>query len=86
MELEMKFHFHWKVTEGFGCSKRINKGIFCHKLRFLFSTESMMDLSFHRKVIEGSEYLDESDNGIVFKKLPIFISDRIDDKIKTIKK
>jgi hypothetical protein len=46
----------------------------------------MMDLSFHRKVTEGSKYLDESDDGIVFKKLPIFISDRIDDKIKTIKK
>jgi len=45
----------------------------------------MMDLSFHRKVTEGSEYLDESDDGIVFKKLSIFISDRIHDKIKTIK-
>lgn len=45
----------------------------------------MMDLSFHRKVIEGSEYLDESDDGIVFKNLPIFICDRIHDKIKTIK-
>lgn len=85
MELEMELSFHWKVTEGFRCSKRINKGIFRQKLKFLFSIESMMDLSFHRKVIEGSEYLDESDDGIVFKKLPIFISDRIDDEIKTIK-